>query len=95
MQAFGSRREIITDQPVRSQREAEDRARRILRELHKGMVEASAETIGLPDLRAGRKVQIDGVGDRFSGQYYITESMHTINDGGYKTTFKARREEIE
>lgn len=95
MQAFGSRREIITDQPVRSQREAEDRARRILRELHKGMVEASGETIGLPDLRAGRKVQIDGVGDRFSGHYYVTESMHTINDGGYKTTFKARREEIE
>lgn len=95
MQAFGNRREIITDQPVRSQREAQDRAERILRELRKGMVEASGETIGLPDLRAGRKLQVDGVGDRFSGMYYVTESTHTINDGGYKTTFKARREEIE
>ena len=57
MQAFGSRREVVTDKPVRDESEADDRARRILRELRKGMVEANGETVGLPGLLAGRKVQ--------------------------------------
>jgi phage protein D len=57
------------------------------------MVEANGETVGLPELRAGRKVQIENLGERFSGVYYVTESVHTIGGSGYKTTFKARREE--
>lgn len=95
MQAFGNRREIVTDKPVHNQQEADDWAERILRELHKGMIEATGETIGLPDLRAGRKVEITGLGDRFSGTYFVTETTHTISEGGYRTKFKARREELE
>jgi phage protein D len=95
MQAFGNRREIVTDRPVRSQQEADDWAERILRELRKGMVEANGESIGLPHLRAGRKVEIAGLGDRFSGTYFVTETTHTIGDSGYRTRFKARREMIE
>ena len=95
MQAFGSRREIISDRPVYTQREADDWAERILRDLRNGIVEASGETIGLPDLRAGRKVEISGLGDRFSGLYYVTETTHTIGDRGYQTRFKARREMTE
>lgn len=93
MQAFGNRTEVVADQPVRDQREAEDRAQRILRELRKGMVEATGDCLGLPDLRAGRKLQISNLGDRFSGMYFVTETTHTIGDAGYQTTFKARREE--
>ncbi len=93
MQAFGNRREVITDQPVRDENEANDRARRILRELRKGMVEANGETVGLPGLLAGRKVRISNLGERFSGEYYVTETTHTIGNAGYRTTFKARREE--
>jgi phage protein D len=56
------------------------------------MVKASATTVGLPDLRAGRRVQIAGVGSRFSGTYFVTDTSHTIGDGGYTTRFNARRE---
>lgn len=92
-QAFGSRREVISDRPVHTQDAADQLALDTLRDLRKGLVEASGETIGLPRLRAGRKLQIDGLGERFSGLYYVTETTHTIGGSGYKTTFKARREE--
>jgi phage protein D len=92
-QAFGNRREVITDVNVFTEEDAKSKAKDILRELAKEMVEANGETVGLPDLRAGRKVRIENLGERFSGVYYITESVHTIGGSGYKTTFKARREE--
>ncbi len=92
-QAFGNRREIITDLPVRNRREAKSRAKARLREIAKDMIKADGETVGLPNLRAGRKVEIDGIGDRFNGMYYVLETTHTIDNSGYKTRFKARREE--
>ena len=48
--------------------------------------------MGLPDLRAGRTVQIGGLGNRFNGIYFITDTTHTIGNDGYRTTFNARRE---
>jgi len=92
-QAFGNRTEVVVDQTVHDEREANDRAKEIMCETLKGMVEAGGQTVGLPELRAGRKIQIANLGDRFSGLYYVTETEHTIGDGGYTTTFKARREE--
>ena len=57
------------------------------------MVTASGTTIGLPELRAGMQVIIKGLGTRLSGIYFVLESTHTINDSGYITRFKARRED--
>lgn len=92
-QAFGGRREVITDQPVHTKDQAKRLAKNRLRDLLKGMVEASGETVGLTDLRAGRKLEIGNLGERYNGLYYVLESTHTLGDGGYKTQFKARREE--
>jgi phage protein D len=57
------------------------------------MVKASGSTVGLPDLRAGSVVMIDGAGKRFSGRYFVTATTHAIGDGGYTTQFECRREE--
>ena len=65
----------------------------ILRDRHKEMVKASVTCVGLPDLRAGQRVQIEGLGVRFSGTYFVTETTHTIGDSGYTTKFNARRED--
>ena len=59
----------------------------------KEMIKASGGTVGLPDLRAGRTVQIGGLGKRFNGTYFITDTTHTIGTDGYRTTFNARRED--
>ena len=87
------REEIVIDKPVHSEKEAKQLAQAILKDRHKEMVKASGTCVGLPDLRAGRKVIIDGLGSRFSGTYFITKTTHSINDSGYVTKFDARREQ--
>jgi phage protein D len=86
------REEIVVDKPVHSEKDAKAIAQAILKDRHKEMVKASVTCIGLPDLRAGGKVEIVGLGARFSGTYFVTDSTHTINDSGYITKFNARRE---
>lgn len=88
-----AREERVVDEPVFTEAQAKDRARAILMDRFKEMVKCSATCVGLPDLRAGRSVKIDGLGARFSGIYFVTASTHTINDNGYITKFDARRED--
>jgi len=92
LQKCDPREEVVEDEPVFTQKEADERAKAILMDRQKEMVKASATTVGLPDLRAGQRVQIKGLGARFSGTYFITDTTHTINDSGYITKFNARRE---
>ncbi len=90
--AFGNRREIVVDRPVHTKAQAKAMAKDLLRDRLKSMVKASGSTIGLPDLRAGRRLQIVNLGPRFDGEYYVTKTTHTVGDGGYTTEFEARRE---
>jgi uncharacterized protein len=86
------REEVVVEEPVFTPGQARRRAIDILRERQKEMVKASVTIIGLPDLRAGQRVRILGVGVRFSGTYFVTDTTHTISDSGYTTRFNARRE---
>ena len=60
----------------------------------KGMLKATGSTVGLPDLRAGNVLEIDGLGDCFSGRYFVTGTTHSIGDGGYTTQFDCRLEAL-
>jgi uncharacterized protein len=86
------REEVITDRPVRSERAAKQMAKEILCNFRRDLVRGSGATVGLPDLRAGNRVVIRGLGARFNGSYFVTSSTHTIGPSGYKTTFESRRE---
>jgi phage protein D len=87
------REEVVVDEPVFTTAQARERAVAILMDRQKEMVRASATCVGLPDLRTGQRVRILGVGARFSGTYFVTDTTHTINDSGYTTRFNARRED--
>jgi phage protein D len=86
--------EIVVDRPVQNEAEAKLLATNRLRQIGEILVEAKGKTIGVPDLRAGVKVQLKGLGQRFSGTYLVTSTTHTIGDGGYTTDFSARMEKL-
>lgn len=103
--AVNGRHEEITNRPVHTAAEARELAKKILTEQRRGMITATGTTVGLPDLRAGRKIVVLGFGARrvnnqvqkseegaFDGEYFVTETTHTIGDNGYRTQFSARRE---
>jgi uncharacterized protein len=88
-----AREDQVVDEPVFTQKQADERAKAILLDRSKELVKASGTCVGLPDLRAGQRVRIGNLGARFSGEYFITDTTHTINDSGYLTKFNARRED--
>ena len=92
--AFQNREEVIDTHPVQSQNEAQTLALQTLERIAKGMLTGSGSTVGLPDLRAGTVVDIDGLGSRFSGRYFVVSTSHAIGDSGYTTQFECRREEV-
>jgi uncharacterized protein len=87
------REEEVVNRPVHTPEQASAMARDQLLGHLKQMLKASGATVGLPDLRAGRTVQIGGLGKYFSGTYFVTDTTHTIGNDGYRTTFNARRED--
>jgi len=93
--SFSERKEIITDRPVNTDAEAKKLAIASLDMIAKEMVKGNGTTIGLPELRAGGVVEMDGMGVRFSGRYFLTATTHAIGDGGYTTNFECRREEVK
>ncbi len=89
---MAERHEVTVERPVHTNKQAKALAKDLLLNHLKEMIKASGSTVGLPDLRAGRTVQIGGLGSRFNGIYFITDTTHTIGTDGYRTGFNARRE---
>lgn len=55
-------------------------------------LKGSGSTIGDPSIKAGRVINLEGLGAQFSGLYRITSATHTLDTGGYRTSFEARKE---
>ena len=87
--------DVVVEKVVSTAGEARALATDLLRERQRELVKASGSTVGMPCLRVGAKVSISGVGARFSGVYFVTDATHVIDAEGYRTHFRARREEAE
>jgi len=85
----------IVDQPISSPADIATSALAIYRELRlrlNNRLTASGSCVGDPRIRAGAVVRFDGLGPDFGGDYRIASATHAIDAGGYRTSFKARRE---
>lgn len=89
--AFGAAPLLVADRPVATVAEAMALAKALLEERSLGFVTATGTAVGLPDLRAGAVVKVDGVGDRFVGEYLISRATHDFSVDGYVTSFHAQR----
>jgi len=77
---------------VQSQEEADQVAKQRFSEMALGYIKGDGVCIGDPRMRAGIVIQIDGVGARFSGLYYVTATEQSFSVAkGYRTRFAVRR----
>jgi phage protein D len=91
-QAFGQATVASVDVPVRTVAEADTIARGQFNELALEYVRGDVIADGNPGVHAGTVVAIEGAGDRFSGDYYVTSVTHTLTgEAGYQTTFSVER----
>lgn len=89
------KREIIKPDKAITKKAAEEEALSRLEEMASTLVTANGTSIGLPQLRAGSTIEVEGVGVRFSGVYRLTQTTHTIGGSGYTTSFQARKEVLK
>jgi uncharacterized protein len=80
--------------PVFSQAEADHVAKACLNKLAEELVSGTGECIGLPILRPGTRILLDGLGRKFSKAYYIEKTSHAVGTSGYKTTFTVKDNSI-
>jgi len=89
---FALGRAVSVTRPVVSQQEADKMAQGRLADIALAYITGEGMSLGRTDLRAGTVVRIAGLGQRFSGPYYLTATTHTYTPAqGYYTTFVVRR----
>ncbi len=87
----------IVDQPISSPADIANSALVILRQLRQKLnkrLTGSGTAVGDPSIRAGAMIRIEGLGPDFSGDYRVSSATHSIDSGGYKTTFEVFKEII-
>jgi phage protein D len=81
---------IVVDVPVVDQNDATKVAQALLDRLSAGYIEVEGQCAGNPNIQAGTKINITGVGSRYNGKYLITRALHHYSaKGGYKVKFWA------
>lgn len=91
-QAQGSKpKGFEADVEVNSKEEAKRRAELELKKLADKFIEGDLEVVGDPTLVPGNSVKLKGLGELFSGNYYILTAKHAIRSSGYTTNLGLRR----
>ena len=85
---FGRGKKIFVDHPVVSQAEANVLAAARLDELSGAFIDAEGTATRRPDVKAGQKVKLENLGNRFSGEYLVTNVTHTYSPEGFSSTFR-------
>jgi len=93
-EGFGESVRILHDVVAESESHARSIALAYFRQREFELITATGSCVGEPELKAKRLIQIGGVGQRFSGLYYLTRVTHRFDDGGYICEFEAKRNAI-
>lgn len=90
-QAFSATKAILVDKPIFSAGEANQIARGKFNEMADDYITGEGTAIGNKDIRAGVIIELNGLGERFGGRYYVTSSTHLVGQIGYLTKFTVSR----
>jgi len=82
---------LLNDHDVHSQEEAKEMALSKLEATSMGFIVGRGSVAGEPRLVARIVIKLEGLGQRFGGNYYVTSATHTIDSSGYRTDFEVKR----
>ena len=82
---------LLLEEPVTGASAPRVIVHKLLERLNKRLT-GSGSTIGDPLLTAGKVVRLEGLGQQFGGLYRVTSATHTLDSGGYRTSFDVRKE---
>ncbi|TDF97274.1 phage late control D family protein [Paenibacillus piri] len=68
--------------------EAKSHAEALFNKRSMKLISGQGESVGIPEIRSGRYLKLDGVGKRLNQPYYIIAVTHILDEGGYVTRFQ-------
>jgi phage protein D len=87
--AYAGNKVLVADRVIDSTTEAQKLAKASIDGRAEAYVEAEGQCLGNPKLHAGKKVKIEGVGNKLSGEYVLTSVTHWYRgEKGYYTNFE-------
>lgn len=78
-----------------SQDEATTLAKAIMNGRALKLVSGEGEVVGLPELRAGVFIKLEGIGEHLNDAYYVSRATHLYDGHGYITQFQIQGNVIE
>ena len=91
-ESFNTVSTTMSYHPILSQAEADQMAQAHYQRLALSLIEAEGSCWGRTDLRVSQVIKLEGLGTRFSGQYYVTATVHHYQaQSGYRTYFTVQR----
>jgi phage protein D len=84
-------KKVITHIKVESVNHAKLIAKAVLNKASDSYIGGEAECVGIPQIQPGVCIELDKMGKRFSGKYYVVAAAHKIGSNGYTTTFTVKR----
>jgi uncharacterized protein len=90
-QAFSKTQMVIVDKPIYSEGEAVQIAKGKFNDMATRFITGEGVAIGNTDIRAGEVIELQKLGQRFSGLYYVTSATHVVDQSGYTTRFTISR----
>ncbi len=88
---FGDILDGVSQYPGMNQAELDQLAKACLNHTALTLITGEGSCLGHPDVRAGKVITINGIGTRFSGDYYVTAASHRYVNGSYTTHFTVQR----
>lgn len=82
------------DERVKSIQDAGDRAKILMEELQGDFMTFTGVCQGIPELAPGRYVQIQSLEPSLDKDWYIETVRHTVDERGFMTNFRARRDSL-
>jgi uncharacterized protein len=93
--AFGNATHVVFTESLSNSTEADEIAKGLFNEMALAYVGGEGTCQGNPNIRAGKVIEINDVGNKFSGLYYVISVKHDYSKKqGYKTKFTVRRNAI-
>ncbi|MDQ1909559.1 contractile injection system protein, VgrG/Pvc8 family [Paenibacillus sp. GD4] len=75
---------------VDSADEAKAKAEAILGRKAMKLITGDGECIGIPEIKAGRYIKLDGLGKKLNQPFYVTGATHRMDSEGYSTSFQVQ-----
>ncbi len=92
--AHGSTKSFKVTKPIQSQAEADALARAHFNKLSMNFITGEGKALGDAAIKAGTVIELDGIGDKFTGEYYVVKATHIFNASGYITNFEVKKNSL-